>query len=421
MTDDSSQGETPGHEPPRLARLRTFDKAFYDDAPAMLRAVREIGPVVRDEAAKVWLVSGYDAARAVVNDRALWRGPDKGEPSAGRDKILRDAYSRDPVTGQPRNYSITQMDDPDHSRVRAALSQPLYARAARARPQIEAIVDEVLDGLADEREFELISRFATPIPIRAIAGILGVDEDRWEQFREWSEGLAGFINSARSPTQEASFQAARAALVPFFADLMRERRRAPKDDLVSDYVTQQDAGLEVSDAEILTNLITFLTAGNLTTTDVIGNGVHLLLSNPSELEKLRNDPGIVNRVVEEVLRLAPPLDLTVRIASRDLELGGCPIHNTQNLTLLLRAANRDPAQFADPDRFDVLRPPRPHLAFGGGAHLCLGAPLARIEVQVAFSKLFARFPGLRLANPDEMPPRRMMPFVNGFEHYLVQT
>ena len=137
--------------------------------------------------------------------------------------------------------------------------------------------------------------------------------------------------------------------------------------------------------------------------------------NPAELAKLKADPKLINAVVEEALRYEPPVDITGRIAPRDMQIGGCPVHQKQNLTLSLRAANRDPAVFAEPDRFDVSREKKPHVAFGGGAHICIGAPLARLEAQVALLRLFERFPDLRLANPDTPPAWRMLPFFRGLE------
>jgi hypothetical protein len=158
-----------------------------------------------------------------------------------------------------------------------------------------------------------------------------------------------------------------------------------------------------------------LIGGNLTTTDLIGNGVRQLLLNPDELAKLKADPAIVKDVVEEILRFEPPVDITGRIASRDLEVGGCPVKASQSLMFSLRAANRDPDVFENPHKFDVSREHKPHVAFGGGAHICIGAPLARLEAQVALVKLFERFPNLRLADPDAPPTWRTLPFFRGLQ------
>jgi len=178
---------------------------------------------------------------------------------------------------------------------------------------------------------------------------------------------------------------------------------------------------QLSDVEIRVNCMSLLVGGNLTTTDLIANGVWLFLTHPEELAKLKAQPKLINAAVEEILRVESPVDLTGRVASRDLDIGGCPVRQSQALYASLKAANRDPAVWTDPHRFDITREHHPHVAFGGGAHICIGAPLARLEAQVALPALFQRFPNLALAEPGVTPPRRAMPFFNGFERLDVVT
>jgi cytochrome P450 len=205
------------------------------------------------------------------------------------------------------------------------------------------------------------------------------------------------------------------ALNAYFEEIIAARRAEPRDDLISDMTRLQGEGAPLSDVELLINLSALLIGGNLTTTDLIGNAVRLLLLNPTELDKLKADPSLINSVVEETLRYEPPVDSTGRVASADMEVGGCPIKATQSMFFHLRAANRDPEAFDAPDRFDVSAKRRPHVAFGGGAHICIGAPLARLEAQVALLRLFERFPALRLADPDAAPVWRALPFFRGLE------
>jgi cytochrome P450 len=205
------------------------------------------------------------------------------------------------------------------------------------------------------------------------------------------------------------------ALYDYFTRLIAERKAEPRDDLVSDMTRLQAAGLAVNDIELRINLTALLVGGNLTTTDLIGNAVRLLLKNPAELAKLEADPGLIGAVVEEALRYEPPVDATGRVAPRRMEVSGCPVKQKENVTLFLRAANRDPEVFENPDAFDVTRAKKPHVAFGGGAHICIGAPLARLEAQVALLRLFERFPKLRLAHPDAAPVWRTLPFFRGLE------
>jgi cytochrome P450 len=209
------------------------------------------------------------------------------------------------------------------------------------------------------------------------------------------------------------------ALSVYMGELMEERAKAPRDDLVSDMMQLKDEGAPLSRGEISNNLQGLLIGGNLTTTDLIGNAIFLFLTHPGELAKLRADPQLINSAVEEVLRYESPVDITGRIAPRDMEVGGCPVKQRQSLFASLRAANRDPQAFPDPHRFDISRKDAPHVAFGGGLHLCIGAPLARLEAQVALARFFEAFPGARLADPSAPPAWRAMPFFRGLKELCV--
>ncbi len=184
-------------------------------------------------------------------------------------------------------------------------------------------------------------------------------------------------------------------------------------------VQLQAEGAPLTDGELLNNLQGLLIGGNLTTTDLIGNAIWLFLKNPGELEKLKADPSLINSAVEEVLRYELPVDITGRIAPRDMEIGGCPVKPTQSMLVSLRGANRDPQVFADPHRFDISRKDAPHVAFGGGAHLCIGSPLARLEAQIAIPAFFARFPNVRLTDAHAKPQWRNLPFFRGLQHLNV--
>jgi hypothetical protein len=201
--------------------------------------------------------------------------------------------------------------------------------------------------------------------------------------------------------------------------LMHGRASEPRDDLVSDMMKLKADGAPLSEGEISTNLQGLLIGGNLTTTDLIGNAIWLLLRHPQELAKLKADPSLINSCVEEVLRYEAPVDMTGRIAPRDMSIDGCPVKPRQQMFLSLRGANRDPDVFPEPDRFDISRKDAPHVAFGGGLHLCIGAPLARLEAQVALPAFFNRFPNVRLANPEAKPEWRRMPFFRGLKELLV--
>ncbi len=398
---------------PTIVDITPANPQYQVDPHVVLDDMRSRCPVLDDPMSGSMILTRYADVRSIVNNRDLWRDPVRSE-SGG---MLRRNFSDQVMAGVPRTHitSILTLDEPDHSRIRQPLAQALYARVAKFRPQVEALVDETLDALEGETAFDLMDRFCVPIPIDAIARILGVEHSRLADFRAWSEGVIQGLNPFRNAEQTAQMEAAAVALNAYFTDAMADRRANPRDDLISDMVQMIADGAPLDDEEVRLNLQALLVGGNLTTTDLIGNAVRLLVLNPSELAKLRADPGIINAVVEEVLRYEPPIDVTSRVLSAPAEVGGCPMKQGQSVLVSLRAANRDPQTYDDPHRFDVSRKHKPHIAFGGGAHICIGAPLARLEASVALVKLFERFPNLTLANPDETPAWRTMPFFRGME------
>jgi cytochrome P450 len=406
--------------PPRVLELTPLNPAFRDDPYAILADLAANHPVMRDDLAGVFLVSRHEDVRGILTDLTLWRDPNKAEADA---VLTRRILDQDMEEAPQREgaVSILLLDDPDHARIRAPLAQALYKRVARCRPQVEEVVAQTLDALEGREGFDLMAEVSLPIPIDVIARILGVDTSRYVEFRDWSEGLIQSLNPLRTPAQTEHMIRASEALGGFMAGMLAMRRAKGEDDLVTDMVELQAAGADLPDADLITNLISLLVAGNLTTTDLIGNGARLFLLNPDELAKLRADPILIGAAVEEVLRYEPPVDITGRIASRDMEVRGCPVHATQSMLLSLRAANRDPAVFEAPDRFDITRKKSPHVAFGGGAHICIGAPLARLEGQVTLLRLFERFPNLRLADSEARPEWRTLPFFRGLQRLDVLT
>jgi cytochrome P450 len=395
--------------PPSILQLTALNPAFRDDPHAMLDALRAEHPVLRDPMAGAFFLTRHEDVRGIVTDLTLWRDPHKAEEAAVLARRSIDAAGED---GE-RRMSILTMDDPDHGRIRPPLAQALYKRVAKCRPQVEEIVGKTLASLEGRDGFDVMADYALPIPIDVIAAILGVDPARLGEFRDWSEGIIQTLNPMRTAEQTEHMTASSQALGDYMTAAMAERRRAPADDLITDLVTLQAGGADLDDMDVAINLMALLVGGNLTTTDLIGNAVRLFMLNPGELAKLRADPGLIGAAVEEVLRFEPPVDITARIASREMEVGGCPVHAHQSMVMSLRGANRDPAVFDDPHRFDITRKKVPHVAFGGGAHICIGAPLARLEAQVALQRLFARFPEMRLADPGAQPDWRTLPFFRG--------
>lgn len=368
-------------------------------------------PVHHETVSDSVVLSRYADVRPLISDRSLWRDPLKADRDSPMHRRFADALPLGAVRSE--TTSILQLDDPDHARVRQPLTQAFYARVAKARPQIERLVDETLERLDTTGPFDLMRDYCVPIPIDAIAAILGVDPERLTEFRDWSEGVIQGLNPFRTADQTVHMERASLALSAYFTEALTARREDPRDDLISDMAKLQREGAPLTDIEVRINLTALLVGGNLTTTDLIGNGVRLLMLHPSELAKLRAEPGLISAMVEETLRFDPPVESTSRVVSRDQEVGGCPLKTAQSLLFQLRAANHDPEAFDEPHRFDISRKGKPHVTFGGGAHICIGAPLARLEAQIAIGKLMARFPKLRLADPDQAPEWRKMPFFRG--------
>jgi cytochrome P450 len=402
---------------PQGLQLTELDAAFRTDPHAILNRLREEAPVRWDPVFGGFYLTRYNDVRAVLTDRALLRDGDKAEEAATFAKLLQ----QPPPGVDPSENSriILFMDDPDHTRVRTPLAKALYARVARARGDVEAVVDTVLDRLDKRNEFDAISEVAVPVPVLVIARLLGVDEAREDDFRRWSEGVVLSLHPMRTPEQTEAMVKALQELREYFGAEIAERRRAPRDDLISDILAAQERGTELSDEEIRAHCIGFLVAGNMTTSDLIGNGIFTLLRHPAELAKLKAQPALMGKAVEEILRYAPPVGQAARIADRDMSAGGCPVKAHQVMLTSLPAANRDPATYAEPDRFDITREAVPHMSFGGGQHICIGAPLARLEAQVALAKLFQRYPNLKLAQ-DEVR-WKPTPFFHGLEELRVQA
>jgi cytochrome P450 len=401
---------------PTVLDLTPLNPTFNENPHALLDRLRTECPVNRDERAGLFLLTRYADVRGVLSDTSMWRGPERAEEAAVLTRaILNQNLPGRTVPADEDGAGILLMDEPDHMRIREPFAKALYKRVAKSKPLVAQVVKEYLDKVEGRATFDAMTDFALRVPIDVIARILGVDNTHLDEFREWSEGVILVLNPFRDDEQTKFCVRSSNALSAYMRDLMARRREKPEDDLVSDMVMLQKDGAPLSDGEISNNLQGLLIGGNLTTTDLIGNGVWLLLTHPEELAKLKADPSLINSCVEEVLRYESPVDVTGRVAPREMDVGGCPVHQTQALFMSLRGANRDPAAFPDPHRFDIARKDAPHVAFGGGLHLCIGSPLARLEAQVAIQMLFERYPALRLADPNMKPEWRTQPFFRGLK------
>jgi len=379
---------------PEGLQLMPQNPPYREDPAPLNRELQRRAPVHRDRQIGGVIVSGHDVVHRVVYDLELWADPRKGREGDPVRMFV------NPEENAPEP-SMLFLDDPEHKRLRNLVSRAFTPRSvAELRPVVEQVATELLDAVEAEgvAEFDLIDRLAAPLPAIAIARILGVDPNEQARFKTWSVAASeAFFNPFADDDLKRRGEEAQLALSHCFLDEIAKRRAEPADDLIGKLVAAEREGDRLSEPELVTMCNLLLVAGNVTTTDLIGNGMCALLGHPDEHAKLRERPELIANAVEEMLRFDPPVHATGRIASRDIEIEGVPVAKGESLNVLLAAANRDPAVYPDPDRFDIERADTHHHSFGGGAHLCMGAHLARAEAQEAISRLVARFPRLRPA------------------------
>lgn len=357
------------------------------------RDLVERQPVLRVryfDGSPVWLVTRYDHVEAVLKNPSVCSNP----AVQARGGALAAGAGQPPAFRPYVRCAISAMDPPDHTRLRRLVSQAFTARRVELlSPRIQELTDELLDELIPEGQADLLERFAYPLPIRVICELLGVPLADREQWGNWTRQLLW------SPPDH--IEAAAKGIVDYAIGLIAYRRTHAGDDLLSALVkTSDEEGDRLGDDELVSMVITLLTAGHETTVHLISNGTYALLANPDQLALLRRQPGLVPRAVEELLRYWSPADLAVlRFTTEAIVLDDVRIPAGEVVQLVYAAANRDPRQFHDPQRLAVTRDGNPHLAFGHGAHYCLGAALARAQGEIAFSTLLRRCPGLALAVP----------------------
>ena len=365
-----------------------FAPAFHSDPYAQYRRLRATGPLRRTPA-NIWVATSHALCSEVLRD------PRFGHRPGASGGILRSAGA----AGERRSF--LSLDPPDHTPLRRLVSKAFTARLVeRLRPRVAELVDELLAGVSGEAD--LIAALAWPLPVAMISELLGVPPEDKSRFKAWSDALARGLDPdfILPPGEIAQRERARDEFVGYFRTLVARRRAAASGDgasgdgasgdLLGALVAVSDQGDVLSEAELLATCILVLVAGHETTVNLIGNGALALLRHPGQLDWFRTHPEAAASAVEELLRYDPPVQLTARSALEDVELAGHRIERGQVVLLLLGAANRDPGVFPDPDRLDLTRAPERHLAFGLGIHYCLGAPLARLEGQIALTKLFQR-------------------------------
>lgn len=293
------------------------------------------------------------------------------------------------------------MDPPEHTRLRKLLNKGFSPAAIEAlRPQVEAIVGRMLEPWQRGAEMDLMRHFANPMPVRIILEMLGIPQELNDKFVRCSRAIAVFRGNPNRTVEEArAAQDALVELTNFFRDTVADRRRNKGNDLISLLIDIEEEGDALTEEELYAQCIALLFAGHETTRNLIGNGMYTLMRHPEDAAELRQKPEMIRSAVEELLRYESPVQFTARVLKEDIEICGQPIRKGWTVLCMLGAANRDPKQFKEPDLLDLKRLNNQHLAFGAGAHFCIGAQLARLEGQVAISNLVQRFPEMKLVGP----------------------
>ena len=380
-----------------LAELTTL--AGREDPYPRYDRLREISPLIRADDGALVVTRHADCA-TVVRDGRLGHMPTDmlgfiGLADWAEHPALRMLFT-----------SMLTLNPPDHTRLRRLVSSTFTARRVQAlRPAVEAMVDDLLDEMTGDADF--VPAFAFPLPVNVIGELLGVPPADRPQFQkligDWSQVLEVLTPEVLEVADPAA-----ATIRDYLADLAAERRRRPADDLLSALVAAEEQGDRLTEDELLTTAALLFAAGFETTTNLLSNGLVALLANPGQIPALQADPAVA---VEELLRYDTSVQIVVRVVYEDVELGGVSVAAGERVVAYLGAGNRDPERFTDPDRLDLSRRDNAPLSFGGGIHYCLGAPLARLEAQVAFPALLRRYPGLALAGE---PARRDSLTIRGF-------
>jgi cytochrome P450 len=291
------------------------------------------------------------------------------------------------------------IDAPEHSRLRKLMNKGFSPAVVEGlRPQIEAIVDRMLETMRHASEADVMREIAYPLPVRIIAEMFGVQEPLHERFIRWSDAVAMFLgNPNRTVEQTHAAQEAVLALREFFRETVAVRRQHKGSDLISLLLDIKEDGEVLTEEEIYAQCLMLLGAGHETTRNLIGNGMYTLLRHPEQMADLRKNPELIRSAVEELLRYESPIQFVGRVAKEDMEICDVRLRQGQRIVFILGAANRDPQRFKDPDHLDLNRLPNPHLAFGAGEHFCIGNQLARLEGQITILRMVQRFPWMRLA------------------------
>lgn len=372
-----------------IPAIDLLDPAFYGDLDvlhASLRWMRTNQPVYRDDANGLWAVTRHADVLDVERRSDVF--------CSGRG--YRSHW-------EPDEDNMIAQDDPGHLEQRRLVNRRFTPRAVGAMtPYLVDLVDDLLAPAMAGGRMEVVAELAAPLPARLTARLLGLSEDHWPAIKTWSERLMRYDQVETDAGAAVDFMAAIVEYAPVLQATVDARRHAPAEDLVSDWVQGQVGGCPMSEAMLINETGLVISGGAETTRTVISRGLAVFAEHPEQWEAMAADPSLVPGAVEELIRWVTPLNNFFRTATRDDHIGDQPVAEGDRVIILYPSANRDPAVFTDPDTFDIRRDPNPHVAFGRGTHFCLGANLARLELQVLFERLSARITDLRVTSPPDI-------------------
>lgn len=377
-----------------MVMFNPFLPSFLADPYPAYAALRAHDPVHRSLALQVWVVTSFAEAETVLRDPATFSS-DLGVATSPLAQALNQQRAASPLG---HVMTVLNSDPPTHTRLRGLVNRAFTPRTVEAlRDRIEAVTAELLDAAPARDPFDLMTALAQPLPVIVIAELLGIPAADRARFKRWSDDIAGTTRPMAGLQVIEGARRATTELIAYLEPVIARLRAEPGEDLLSALVQAEDAGDRLSHEELLAFAILLLVAGNETTTNLLGNGVLALLRHPEQLAALRAEPALLPRAIEELLRYDSPVQTLIRFARQPSQLGGHEVKAGESVLVAIAGANRDPRRFTDPERLDVGVERERHLAFGLGPHFCLGAPLARLEAEVALGALLERYPGLHLA------------------------
>jgi cytochrome P450 len=395
-----------------------FDADFIEDPYSTYDQLRSAGRVVwvPEFLGGTWLITRYKDINDALHDPRL---------SARRSGVFTSQFSpeaREEFSEFDRIFSMWMLflDPPQHSRLRRLMQKGFTSRLLEdLRPRIQAVTDELLERVHSKRQMEFMADFAHPLPVMVIAEMLGVKPEDQDRFIAWTDAIAAFFGASQATLDLArSAQDGLIAITEYFRALLPERRRNQGNDLVSLLIRIEDEGDVLTNEELLAQCSMLLVAGHETTRNLLGNGLLALLRHPDQLARLKRDPSLIKATVRELLRYDSPVQYTVRLVLEDFTFDAHQLKQGQAVVPLFGSGNRDPEQFTNPASLDIARDEGPHLSFGSGPHYCIGASLANLEADIAFTTLFQRLPKLALAT-DQAPVWRDNPGLRGLRSLAV--